>query len=185
MISEVKPDLAYEDVLGLKMFDCDRLSARLNTKSCAARWEKAQNPENGFEAERLSQCKDCIIGAMHAGKDYVKYSRFYGMRLCSSCGNGATRILSGSLCVSCYNRRREMKIGKNARGNFPSRLMSERPLRSIHVRVERNGVASSSVHSGVVDAREAILRTLTSITGHVRFAAAGAVVNQTQLDLFA
>jgi ribosomal protein L37E len=40
--------------------------------------------------------------------------------LCVRCGRQSNRmVVSKAVCISCYNREREAKEGRNARGNMP------------------------------------------------------------------
>jgi hypothetical protein len=41
------------------------------------------------------------------------------MRICARCLLESDRMIHGYLCVSCYNREREYRIGRNAKGKPP------------------------------------------------------------------
>lgn len=46
-------------------------------------------------------------------------SHLRGVEICSRCHRVGMRLVSGDICVSCWNRAREVIIGKNARGRKP------------------------------------------------------------------
>ncbi|WP_431860191.1 hypothetical protein [Azospirillum sp.] len=39
--------------------------------------------------------------------------------ICPRCTREASRLIKGRLCVSCYNREREVERGRNAKGTTP------------------------------------------------------------------
>lgn len=93
----------------MELFDCEKLSARLTKNSCAER----------HLSGNFLTCKDCELGALHAGKAIQAEIPKY---LCLRCRRTASRLIRGALCPSCDNRDRELKRGRNARGNKPVRL---------------------------------------------------------------
>lgn len=99
----------YRELLpGYIAFDCIPLRAALSPKSCGDRWAKA---------EPGSSCNGCIIGAQHAGE---KPTPPKPMRLpCLRCGSTEQRLIGRVVCVSCFNRQRELERGANAKGCFP------------------------------------------------------------------
>lgn len=46
-------------------------------------------------------------------------SQLRGQEICSRCHRVGMRLVGGDICVSCWNRQREVIIGKNARGRKP------------------------------------------------------------------
>lgn len=106
---------------GKQYFRCDRLSATLSVDSCAAMWRKA----NHEGSEQQYKCRVCPIGAVHAGETAASLSPLKGTTICGRCHRVASRLIRAHLCVSCYNREREIVIGKNAKGSLPTKL---RPL---------------------------------------------------------
>jgi hypothetical protein len=121
MDSAARADTAYRPTPGRPgepFFDCDRLHASLTVTSCATRWQKAANPH----ADRFSACRACPVGARHSGVPNASLSPLRGSLVCSRCMRGHMRLIRGTLCVSCYNREREVMRGQNARGMVPTKL---------------------------------------------------------------
>ena len=106
---------------GERFFRCEPLKATLGVKSCAGMWKQA----NHGQSERLYQCKRCPVGAEHAGDKSASTSTLKGSMTCSRCHRGAIRLIEKWLCVSCWNRQREAVIGRNAKGQPPTKM---RPL---------------------------------------------------------
>ncbi|MGF6936983.1 hypothetical protein OKW41_006145 [Paraburkholderia sp. UCT70] len=112
------------DVLpGVKHFTCDRYKATLSTEACADRFGKANGNAPDVHVDRYHACRRCPLGAMHSGvgRD-LNIGRLSGMTICGRCHRGATRLIGKHLCISCYNRSRELRIGRNGKGNAPVRL---------------------------------------------------------------
>jgi hypothetical protein len=100
--------LEYSELYGLAVFKCEPLRSSLQPHQCADRWRNAQVG---------SACNGCHIGAQHAGQ---KPKPPKPMRLpCIRCGSTEMRLISNTLCVSCFNRTREVVKGRNAKGRFP------------------------------------------------------------------
>ena len=101
-------------------FHCPYGCGTLSVKACAAAYNLAMSPTGLKEGRRIS-CRACPVGAEHAGvpSDVASASRFLGVSYCSRCHGEANRLIRGSICVSCYNREREVLIGKNAKGGKP------------------------------------------------------------------
>jgi hypothetical protein len=76
----------------------------------------------------VAKCRDCRIGAAHAGERHVHHSKIFDLGICPRCRRGGSRMIGGRLCVSCYNREREFKIGRNAKGTKPSIALQPRRL---------------------------------------------------------
>jgi hypothetical protein len=158
------PELEYSEepwAPGLRLFQCETWRARLTTTACSVRWREAQVAVRE-RAEELAKCRGCPIGAGHAGYPPVGYSEVYQARICARCGRGSTRIISGRLCPSCYNRARELKLGLNGRGNAPVELM-ERPLVAVELIASVDGKMRrirDPETSGPAETMFQILRTL-------------------------
>lgn len=191
-------DTAYP---GLKFFRCEPHRATLTTKGCASRWREAQDrdpvqvrqlPAREQQAARakagcesragLDVCRSCPIGAAHAGARHVQYSRIYGASICPRCMKGATRMIGGRVCVSCYNRARELAAGRNARGNAPVELLQRAP-HEIELRIEVDGVSDRSRMVGVA-LSEVMIQTLRTTRGTVAFAFQGSDAGLRQGRLF-
>jgi len=174
--------VTYTSAAGLKMFACAPYRATLSQGGCANRWREAQDA-TGHRADSLASCRGCAIGAAHAGEEHVAYSPLYGVSICPACRRGAMRMIHNKLCVSCYNRRREMRTGKNARGNTPVELM-ERPLRPVEYILQVNGKARRARAAAVGDLLEPMIQTLRTTKGIVGFAFAGFTAGIRQGRLF-
>lgn len=122
------PAISYRFLAALpdeSFFDCGRLHATLSTSACADMWRQA----NEGRSERYSACRACFIGASHAGVDNATHSPIAGALVCARCTRGCTRLIHANLCVSCFNREREMIRGRNARGVPPTKLAPLAPRR--------------------------------------------------------
>lgn len=98
------------------MFQCDTLRATLKVENCASMWRDAngKNPP-----ERLAKCRNCPIGAEHAGEGVISVSSLRGSGICARCHRGGMRLVGSDICVSCWNRAREVARGRNAKGKPP------------------------------------------------------------------
>lgn len=118
-MSETIQYKTLEDVPGI-YFDCPYIGGMLSVASCASMYLDAMSPK-GLKEGRRMHCRACPVGASHAGvpTTIASASRFLGVSYCSRCHGDARRLIRGSICVSCYNREREVLIGKNAKGGKP------------------------------------------------------------------
>lgn len=65
------------------------------------------------------------------------------------------RLIRGQICVSCYNREREVRIGKDRRGNVPVSLPPAMSLSlSIGVGERFDGLAASRMELAIHAARQ-------------------------------
>jgi hypothetical protein len=101
---------------GVKRFTCDRLRSTLSVSTCAERWENANGPDPDH---RTRACLKCPIGVLHTGKTDMNMSMWKGSKRCARCGEGASRLVGGHLCLSDYNRQREVIKGANGKGTKP------------------------------------------------------------------
>lgn len=99
-----------------QMFRCERRNATIQVTSCASMW-KAANSKNSMECNM--SCRTCSLGAFHAGEGDAVMSQLRGVEICSRCHRTGMRLVQGDICVSCWNRAREVIVGKNARGRKP------------------------------------------------------------------
>lgn len=141
------------------MFDCERLHARLTAPSCAARWKKAAErlPD---PASSLSHCRSCPIGAAHAGVTVspVEAGADSWRNVCCRCLRHADRLIRDRHCVSCYNRDREARLGRNAKGGRPH-LCDQ--LGTVTVAVRRAGaveLVTAQRVTGIAEVMVAIAR---------------------------
>lgn len=111
-------DIRYEKIEGAPglYFSCPSGQGRLSISACAQRHNLACSP-TFVRDHRRAECRGCKIGMAHAGKNPDGISRLSKSSMCSRCERMTNRIVRGSICVSCYNREAEARIGLNAKGN--------------------------------------------------------------------
>jgi hypothetical protein len=108
-------------------FRCAALRSTLSTEACAENFRRAPAlSENAVTCQHL--CKRCPIGAEHAGMKLGHESKFRGVATCPRCRKFAGRMIGGTRCISCYNREREIRVGKNAKGSKPTGELPPRRL---------------------------------------------------------
>lgn len=127
---------------------------------------------NHAHASSLDVCRACPLGAIHAGVTPISYSPFFGSMICPRCRRGTTRMIQNRVCIGCYNRERELRKGRNARGNAPVELQ-RKPLHAVEMRVIVDGHPQRRRVERVVDTLEAVVQTLRTTRGQVRFAFQG------------
>lgn len=102
---------------GLALFECPRHVGhlRLSKPACAAAHVRARRAAaDSFDRLRLDACRDCPIGAGHAGLPLkLKPSG----RSCARCGREDLRLVGGRICIGCYNREREWRAGHSFKGH--------------------------------------------------------------------
>jgi hypothetical protein len=137
------------------LFTCELHSMRLTTRGCARLWTaaRAKRPEAW---EGVSLCYTCPVGAGNAGEVMpTAAGAMDAIRcLCPRCRRASDRIIGGRLCISDYNRQREVRVGRDAKGNVP-RLTSRIGSRAVLV-TDQNGTRRQRV-GDVVDFGEAVL----------------------------
>lgn len=107
----------------IETFQCARQKMTLTVAGCRRLWVSAQEkrPDPG---EGRHSCLSCPIGAQHGGQAPAAAAASRASealrRFCPGCSRPASRLIHGLHCVSCYNRRREIAVGKNAKGNPPA-----------------------------------------------------------------
>ena len=109
------------------LVDCPPMKSRMTAAGCVRLWRSGQErPPAPHEAR--SACMTCALGPQRAGIDVASAERqaraaalAAAMRqLCPRCERVAGRLINGRFCISCYNRDREARIGRNAKGTPPS-----------------------------------------------------------------
>jgi hypothetical protein len=128
---------------GKPHFLCAAHRTTLSVESCAAQYRRHKGG--------CSACTCCEVGAGHAGETIKPR---LSARLCARCGRTDLRLISGYVCIGCYNRQREYLLGRNAKGHFPSHA---RHIRATDVFV--SGVGRTHLDR-VADVSEAILVVL-------------------------
>lgn len=143
-----------------RYFQCAPLRALLSVSSCSGRFTAANHE---------SVCHGCSVGAQHAGKTVVS-RRAVPRLLCCRCHDLAPRLINGGICVSCYNREREVAAGRNAKGTAPhpheSYWTQRAPGKTLRLhRIEiglLRGKARRVVHDRAADTIEVVLGVLRS-----------------------
>ncbi|SDH26316.1 hypothetical protein [Nitrosomonas sp. Nm132] len=144
-------------------FECSRLSATLTKSSCADMWRQARKEKDNF---RLHHCRNCKIGAMHAGEHEISTSRLSGKRICARCHRPSNRFISDNICVSCYNRQQEWLKGKNAKGTKPIKQRPLKPMSVPYVTGDELHIARAVLAEST---NEMIIRMLRDSQKNVRF----------------
>jgi hypothetical protein len=88
-------------------------------------------------------------------------------------------MIGNRLCISDYNRSREMRAGKNARGNAPVKLL-ERPLHSIELMVEVDGEARRLRDRETSGMSETMVQILRTTKGEISFGFVGSGLQRRQ-----
>lgn len=164
-------------VPGRLHFRCERQHATLSTESCATMWREGNH--EGMPS-RLG-CRNCPIGAQHAGEALASMSAFKGTLTCARCHRGTERLIHGMHCVSCYNREREVLKGRNAKGTAPTRLA---PLVPRRIWFMAGGAPTTLASPRTVDATELVIAALRDSQDRVRFAFKARAPRQAQQALF-
>lgn len=151
------------DVPGKTYFRCDRMRATLSTDACRVQWRRADQLNDGSH----SACRLCPLGAVHAGEVAASMSPLKGTLTCARCHRTAGRLIGAMVCVSCYNRAREVLLGRNAKGTKPVKLCALEPRR-IRYRHGPDVVTFKAKHS--VDTDELMVAVLRDSRQSVEFA---------------
>lgn len=111
----------YFEVSGVpgSYFKCPKGMGTLSVGACVRNFSEASTAKARATC-RLMACDGCGLGAAHAGVSEAEVPMGAGL-VCARCERQATRLIGGAVCVSCYNREREFLLGKNAKGNFPTK----------------------------------------------------------------
>ncbi len=102
---------------------------RLTPQGCAAMWRRARRRGYYDAADPVRPCRGCPIGARNAGHSEpvrtAHNDKITMSQTCVRCGNSnGRRLIANCLCISCWNRGREVLLGRNARGRPPRKLQS-------------------------------------------------------------
>lgn len=95
----------------IEMFTCERHTGglRLTRNACATSYRRHQRPEHHHHP-----CHRCELGAQHAGAPPPGPAP---SRTCAWCGAQGRRLVFKVICVSCYNRARELATGRFRRAS--------------------------------------------------------------------
>ena len=151
----------------LDMMRCDRQRMTLSKQGCARLWRSTQEKRPAPHEARFN-CLTCPIGAGNAGVSIaVTAAATEALRtFCPRCLRRAFRMIANRLCVSCYNREREVQIGKNRKGGRP-RLTDI--LHSARLVAIDAGSPRIVLHSTVTGLPEAMIAMARSATGVIAF----------------
>jgi hypothetical protein len=86
--------------------------------------------------------------------------------MCSRCNRPSNRLIHGELCPSCYNRARELAIGRNGKGTKP---VKHPPLEQRRLLVACDGKVMLKTFQRTLDTAEAIVSVLRHVQGTVMF----------------
>jgi hypothetical protein len=135
------------DAPAIETFFCERQRATLSTGACSRMWAKSNGLTTDYRGkaytpqpwESLFQCLRCPIGAERNGKTVSSVADLAAdlRTVCGRCLRRADRMVNARgdqpLCISCYNRNREVRIGKNAKGGAPVLTLAK--LRPVAIQV--------------------------------------------------
>lgn len=158
-------------------FHCERYSATLAVSTCAKMWRSANIDGTGMHM----QCLRCPVGALHAGETAASMSPLRGSNTCARCQRVAERLIGKHICVSCYNRQRELTIGRNAKGTKPTKL---KPLHRRKIRYQAGSEVEMFELEHSESTAELIVATLRDSTQHAVFSFCGFLQEGTQMRLW-
>ncbi|MCW3480032.1 hypothetical protein OL229_10775 [Neisseriaceae bacterium JH1-16] len=131
----------------------------MSTDWCARQWREVNQQPEGRRHPRWVSCSGCATGALHAGVGADDLPPALSeMRICARCLHESDRMIRGYLCISCYNREREYRIGRNAKGKPP---VKHPPLFDVRLRVfdpAKPRANPIQVVQGCTSYREAVIR---------------------------
>jgi hypothetical protein len=148
-------------VAELKMFRCDKQNMTLSMLGCAKLWlstvELRPHPWEG-----RFNCIACPIGAANAGRPVVATAQSAELlrTVCPRCRQRSARIIQNRLCISCYNRDREVRFGKNAKGSTPTLMLA--PIAIAVISPDTIKTVEHPMMTGVTEAMIAAARSATS-----------------------
>ncbi|WP_198374031.1 hypothetical protein [Neoroseomonas rubea] len=115
------------DLVMPELVDCPPMRSRMTERACVRMWSSTQEKPPELHEARTA-CLTCPLGAQRAGIDVAIAERLaHAAALadvmrhhCPRCSRKAARLINGRFCISCYNRDREARIGRNAKGTPPT-----------------------------------------------------------------
>lgn len=105
------PTITYFELLpGFTAFRCEPLRASLSPRACGQNHNDQRHPA----------CQACPIGQRHAAEHSLKVHQSKPATTCVRCERQpGRRLLEHGICISCYNRQREVIRGRDRKGNVP------------------------------------------------------------------
>ena len=140
-------------------------------------WRRADELDDGAH----HACRLCPVGAVHAGEVAASMSPLKGTLTCARCHRTASRLIGAMVCVSCYNRAREVLIGRNAKGTAP---VKHCPMEVRRIRYRHGDEVRTLRLRHTVDADELMVAVLRDSKSNVVFAfnsTPPAAIRQTRL----
>lgn len=152
---------------GVVMVTCDRRNVRLTSSGCARMYLSAK-AERPAQWEARAACVGCASGAARAGQPIngAEVAALAWRACCSRCRAGGRRLISGDLCISCWNRNREARIGRDRKGHRP-RLADA--LHTTTIVVTEGEAARLVTEHGVLTAAEVMVRAAKKATRPLLF----------------
>lgn len=99
-----------------EMVDCAPHRTRMTLAGCQRMWKKAA-ASKPMPWDSLHACLSCPVGALRCGKSPPPPPRDKATaEACPRCGKETHRRVRMDLCMSCYNRERELLRGARRRG---------------------------------------------------------------------
>lgn len=151
------------DLVLPELVPCPPLRSRMTEKACVRMWSSTkQKPPAPHEAR--SACLTCPLGAQRSGIDAAAaeaQARAAALEatmrhICPRCERVAPRLIHGRHCISCYNRDREARIGRNAKGTRPRLADIIHPeTLTVGGRVVRLDNVASRIEAAAIAARQA------------------------------
>ena len=114
------PTITYFELLpGFTAFRCEPLRASLSPRACGQNHNDQRHPA----------CQACPIGQRHAAEHSLKVHQSKPATTCVRCERQpGRRLLEHGICISCYNRQREVIRGRDRKGNVPGLQLSTADL---------------------------------------------------------
>lgn len=136
------------------LMTCERSALRLSAAGCARMWLSCRvTPPEPWEGR--FKCLDCPTGADHAGGIQAPTTPADRLKtICPRCGLERDRFIGNRLCVSCYNRDREVLAGRNGKGNRPG--LTDR-LHTVNLAIATRGLVKRVTFERVTGRVEATL----------------------------
>ena len=159
MKNETKVEYVTLDYAPGRYFECPSYGL-MRDESCARNFTDAPT---AIKAGRLAKCIGCEIGRRHAGApepvDEPKTRSLQYRPVCVRCRRDGTTqgtrligrlrlVRSHTICVSCFNREKEVLAGRNSKGAKPKKWSALFYTRAAYI---EDGVAM------VVDLRDPVI----------------------------
>ncbi len=151
-------------------FRCDRYGL-MSAASCGRNYRSA--PAAAREG-RLGGCLGCEVGAAHCGGP-ANATRPGPVLVCARCRRGADQftnsigrvrmVRGGTICVSCFNREREVLAGRNAKGTKPKLALHAVTVALVeggHLEVARIPVAKDRLEGALTVMRRGGAASMTT-----------------------